>query len=72
MSLKVKFRSLIVKYLIMLFLKLTALMKFPALEIAGFAIKVNLTCFPMNVFLNSLWFKAEYGRNVLVQSVQYQ
>ena len=56
----------------MLFLKLTALMKFPALEIAGFAIKVNLTCFPMNVFLNSLWFKAEYGRNVLVQSVQYQ
>ena len=50
MSLKVKFRSLIVKYLVMLFLKLTALIKVSALEIAGFAVKVNLTFFPMNVF----------------------
>ena len=30
--------------------KLTALMKVSALEIAGFAVKVNLTFFPMNVF----------------------
>ena len=49
MSLKVEFRSLIVKYLVMLFSLLIALMKFAVLEIAGFAIWVNLTDFPMTV-----------------------
>ena len=38
MSLKVEFRSLFVKYLVMLFSKLIALMKFSVFEIAGFAI----------------------------------
>lgn len=49
MSLKVEFRSLIVTYLVMLFSELTALMKFLVLEIAGFAISINLTCFSMTV-----------------------
>ena len=38
MSLKVEFRSLIVKYLVMLFSELIALMKFSVLEIADFDI----------------------------------
>ena len=38
MPLKVEFRSLIVKYLVMLFSELIALMKFSVLEIAGFDI----------------------------------
>ena len=50
----------------MLFSQLTAWMKFSALEIAGFAIWVNLTCFPTTVCLNLLSFKSENGRNVLV------
>ena len=37
MSLKVEFRFLIVKYLVMLSSELTVLIKFSALEIAGFA-----------------------------------
>ena len=49
MSLKVEFRFLIVTYLVMLFSELTALMKFLVLEIAGFAISINLTCFSMTV-----------------------
>ena len=49
MSLKVEFRSLIVTYLVMLFSELTALMKFLVLEIAGFAISINLICFSMTV-----------------------
>ena len=49
MSLKVEFRSLIVTYLVMLFSELTALMKFLVLEIVGFAISINLTCFSMTV-----------------------
>ena len=49
MSLKVEFRSLIVTYLVMLFSELTALIKFLVLEIAGFAISINLTCFSMTV-----------------------
>ena len=49
MSLKVEFRSLIVTYLVMLFSELTALMKVLVLEIAGFAISINLTCFSMTV-----------------------
>ena len=56
MSLKVEFRSLVVKYLVMLFSELIALMKFSVLEIAGLAIWVNLTCFLMTVCLNSLSF----------------
>ena len=48
-SLKVEFRYLIVKYLVMLSSELIALMRFSVLEIAGFAKLVNLTCFPMNV-----------------------
>ena len=56
----------------MLFLELIALMKFSVLEIAGFAKWVNLTCFQTTVCLNSLSFKTECGRNVLVQSIQYQ
>ena len=54
MSLKVEFRSLIVKYLVMLFSELIALMKFSVLEIADFDIWVNLNCFPMPLCLNSL------------------
>ena len=38
MSLKVEFRSLIVKSLVILFSELVALMKFLVLAIAGFAI----------------------------------
>ena len=38
MSLKVEFRSLIVKFLVILFSELVALMKFLVLAIAGFAI----------------------------------
>ena len=38
MSLKVEFRPLIVKYLVMLFSELIALMKFSVLVIAGFGI----------------------------------
>ena len=38
MSLKVEFRSLVVKYLVMLFSEIIALMKFSVLEIAGLAI----------------------------------
>ena len=72
MSLKVEFRSLIVRYLVILFLQLTALIKFSALEIAGIAIGANLTCFPMTAYLNSLSFRTESGRNVLVQNIQYQ
>ena len=34
----------------MLFSELTTWMKFSGLEIAGFAIWVNLTCFPMTVW----------------------
>ena len=45
MSLKIKSRLLILKYLVMLFSELTALIKFSASEIAGFAILVNLTFF---------------------------
>ena len=52
MLLKVEFRSLIVKYLVMLFSELIALMKFSVLEITRFAIWVNLTGFPMTVCLN--------------------
>ena len=54
MPLKVEFRSLIVKYLVLLFSELLALMSFSVLDIADFAIGVNLTCFPMAVFFNSL------------------
>ena len=35
---ELEFRSLMVKYIVILFSELTALMKFSALEIAGFAI----------------------------------
>ena len=70
MSLKVEFRTLIVKYLVILFSELIALMKFSV--IAGFAIWVNLTYFLMILCLNSLWFKTENGKNVLVQSIQDQ
>ena len=38
MTLKVDLRSLIVKYLVMLFSELIVLMKFLVLDIAGFAI----------------------------------
>ena len=38
MTLKVELRSLIVKYLVMLFSELIVLMKFSLLDIAGFAI----------------------------------
>ena len=69
MSLKVEFRSFIVKYLIMLFLELTTFMKFSASESAGFC---YMSKFAMSFCLNSLSFKTEYGRNVLVQSIQYQ
>ena len=62
MSLEVEFRSLIAKYLVILFSELIALMKFSVLEIAGFAIWVNLTYFLMTVCLNSLSFTTEYGR----------
>ena len=48
-SLKVEFRYLIVKCLVMLSSELIALMKFSVLDIAGFAVWINLTCFPMNV-----------------------
>ena len=71
MSRKVEFISLIIKYLVMLLSELIALMKISVLEIAGFVI-ANLNCFPMTVYLNSLSFRTEYGRNVLVQSIQYQ
>ena len=67
-----KNRLLQQKYLVILFSELVALMKFSALEIAGFLVGVNLTCFPMTVCLISLLFKTEYERNVLVQSIQYQ
>ena len=56
MSLEVEFRSLIARYLVMLFSKLIALMKFSVLEPAGFAIWVNLTCFLLTVCLTSLSF----------------
>ena len=72
MSRKVEFISLIIKYLVMLLSELIALMKISVLEIAGFVIWANLNCFPMTVYLNSLSFRTEYGRNVLVQSIQYQ
>ena len=72
MPLKVEFRSLIVKHLVILFSEITALMKFPALEIEGFAIWVNLNGFFMIVCLDSVSFKTEYGRNVLVLGIQYQ
>ena len=62
-SLKVEFRSLIVKYLVMLFSELTAWMKLSTLGIAGFAIWANLTCF--SDCLNSLLFNLENGRNIL-------
>ena len=71
-SLKVDFKSLIVRYLVMLLSELRALLKFSVLEIASIAIWANLTYFPMAVYLNSLSFKTEYGRNVFVQSIQYQ
>ena len=48
-SLQVEFGSLIVKYLVMLVSEWIALMKFAVLEVAGFAIWLNLTCFPMTV-----------------------
>ena len=57
MSLKVEFRPLIVKYLVVVLSELIPLMKFSVLEIAGFAIWVNLTCFPMTVCFNSLSLK---------------
>ena len=63
MSLKVEFRPLIVTYLVVVLSELIPLMKFSVLEIAGFAIWVNLTCFPMTICFNSLsskmltWYK---------------
>ena len=56
--LKVKLSSSIVKYLVLFSSKSIALMTFLVLEIAGFAIWVNLTCFQMAVYLNSLSFIA--------------
>ena len=54
------------------FSELIALMKFSVLETASFAVWVNLTFFLMTVSLNSLLFKTEYGRNVLVKIIQCQ
>ena len=71
MSLKAEFRSLIVKYLVKLFSELIALMKFSVLEIAGFASKFDLFSNDCSL-INLLSFKTEYGRNILVQSIQYQ
>ena len=50
MWLKVEFRPLIVKYLVILFSEWITLMKFSVLEISGFAIRTILTCFLMTVF----------------------
>ena len=55
-SLKEEFRSLIVKYLVMLFSELTAWMKFSALEIADFAIWVNL----FDLFSDDYLFKFSF------------
>ena len=52
-----RIQILIVKYLLILFSKLIALMKFSVLEVAGFALWVNFTCFLMTFCLNSLLFK---------------
>ena len=70
--LNVEFRSLVLKYLVMLFSELTALMKFSASEIAGFAIWVNFNLFLRTVYLNSLLFKIMYGRNFLGQYIENQ
>ena len=64
MSLKVEFKSLILKCLVILSSELTVLMKLSALEFAAFAVRVNLTWFLVAVCLNYYLLKVSKGEMV--------